>query len=186
MALFARLLLWLGAVALFGGLQPQVRHRALAGLGSLLALVGTCLVVRDATGRGAGLGEAIAHLTVALTLLALVVPFFTARNESARKTRAARKGGVGVAAKTTSRYGAGRLSAALLGAPVGGMLVALVLPKIVPATQDLRYLAACIVIVPLFAAAPWFALAARSGARAWVGSAVSIVAALGLYWGTRP
>lgn len=84
------------------------------------------------------------------------------------------------------RYGAGRLTAAILGAPVAGMLVAVALPALVPTSSDLRYLAACIAVVPLMAGAPVLALSARTGARAWAGAGVATVAALFTIWKSLP
>jgi len=78
--------------------------------------------------------------------------------------------------------GLGRLVAAVLGAPVAALLVSLALPAVVPASSDVRYLAACIVVIPLMAAAPCAVLLARSTARAWGGIALASVASLVVLW----
>ncbi|WP_240356466.1 hypothetical protein [Myxococcus eversor] len=72
--------------------------------------------------------------------------------------------------------------AAALGAPLAALLVCLALPAVIPASSDVRYLVACIVVIPLMAAAPCAALLARSAARAWTGVGVTSAAALLVLW----
>ena len=84
------------------------------------------------------------------------------------------------------RYGWGRLSAAILGAPVAALLIALAVPKLLPTSSDLRYLAACVAIVPLMAGAPVLALSSRSGGRAWAGTGLASATALLVIWKSMP
>ncbi|NTX16341.1 hypothetical protein HUA76_36785 [Myxococcus sp. CA056] len=78
------------------------------------------------------------------------------------------------------------LLAAVLGAPLAALLVSVALPAVVPASSDVRYLVACIVVIPLMAAAPCMALLARSAARAWAGVLVASGAALLVLWRSLP
>jgi hypothetical protein len=178
MSFIPPLLIWVGAIAAFA---PRFGQPASA----VVMSAGAWLVVSSAHSWGSGIAEASAHGVAAVSLLAIITPLLR-RGTSVRATRPVRRQGVGVVSRTEARYGWGRLSAALLGAPGGALLVSLVLPKLVPASQDLRYLTACLVIVPAVIIASWLALTARSGLRAWAGSVTAIVAALSVYWGTRP
>ncbi|MCP3097918.1 hypothetical protein LZ198_03400 [Myxococcus sp. K15C18031901] len=87
-----------------------------------------------------------------------------------------------MSAAARHRPGVSRLLAAVLGAPLAALLVSLALPAVVPASSDVRYLAACIVVIPLMAAAPCAVLLARSTARAWGGIALASTAALVVLW----
>lgn len=82
--------------------------------------------------------------------------------------------------------GVGRISAAVLGAPVAALLLSAALPALVPAPSDVRYFVACVAVAPATAAAPCFALLSKSAGRAWGGSlAVSALSALVL-WSAYP
>lgn len=72
-------------------------------------------------------------------------------------------------------HGAARISAAVTVAPAAAVLATLALVAVLPASVDVRYLLAFLVALPAMAAAACLALLARSGARAWVGSAVVAV-----------
>nr|WP_217917521.1 hypothetical protein [Myxococcus sp. AM009] len=72
--------------------------------------------------------------------------------------------------------------AAVLGAPLAALLVSLALPAVVPASSDVRYLVACIAVIPLMAVAPCAALLSRTEARAWAGIGVTSAAALLVLW----
>ena len=77
--------------------------------------------------------------------------------------------------------GAGRLSAALVGAPVAALLVALALAAGLPVRGEVRLLVAELLPFPLMAAGACAALLGRSGPRAWAGCAlVSALAAAAL------
>lgn len=76
----------------------------------------------------------------------------------------------------------GRTSAAVLGAPGAALLVAVALPAVIPASTDVRYLIACVAVVPLMATAPCLALLSRSATRAWTGSLVAAASAALVIW----
>ncbi len=80
------------------------------------------------------------------------------------------------------RPGVTWLLAAVLGAPLAALLVSMALPKLVPGSSDVRYLVACIAVIPLMAAAPCAVLLARTEARAWAGIGVTSAAALLVLW----
>jgi hypothetical protein len=75
------------------------------------------------------------------------------------------------------RLGAGRISAALLGAPVAALLAAVALSTGVPADGEVRLLVGELAAFPLVIAASSAALLSRSGRRAWLGSALAALAA---------
>jgi len=87
-----------------------------------------------------------------------------------------------VSAGPRRRPGVTWLLAAVVGAPLAALLVSLALPAVVPASSDVRYLVACIAVIPLMAAAPCAVLLARTEARAWAGIGVTSVAALLVLW----
>ncbi|AEI64971.1 hypothetical protein [Corallococcus macrosporus] len=72
-------------------------------------------------------------------------------------------------------HGAARISAAVTVAPAAAVLATLALAAVLPASLDVRYLLAYLVALPAMAAAACLALLARSGARAWAGSALVAV-----------
>ncbi len=69
-------------------------------------------------------------------------------------------------------HGAARIGAAVTVAPAAAVLATLALVAVLPATRDVRYLLAFLVALPAMVAASCLALLARSGARAWAGSAL--------------
>jgi hypothetical protein len=76
-------------------------------------------------------------------------------------------------------HGAGRISAAVTGAPGAAVLASLALAAVLPVSGDLRLLVAMLAVLPAAATASCLALLARSAVRAWVGSAlVAAVAAV--------
>ncbi len=74
-------------------------------------------------------------------------------------------------------HGLGRISAALVAAPAAGLLASLAAAAVLPASPEIRLLTWALAGFPAAAAAPCFALLAKSGARAWAGSAVTAAAA---------
>ncbi|AKQ63764.1 hypothetical protein A176_000676 [Myxococcus hansupus] len=69
-------------------------------------------------------------------------------------------------------HGAARIGAAVTAAPAAAVLATLALMAVLPAARDARYLLAQLLALPAMVAATCFALLARSGTRAWVGSAL--------------
>lgn len=75
-------LLWSGAVLLYGdwwrsrasGRAQSVR--TISWVGSVVVLCGAVLAITAASGWAAGVASAIAHLTAAVTLTAVLVPLF--------------------------------------------------------------------------------------------------------------
>lgn len=73
-------LLWAGAVLLYGGwwqsrASGRTRSMRTSSLGGgVLVLCGAGLAITAATGWGAGVASAFAHLTAAVTLVAVLVP----------------------------------------------------------------------------------------------------------------
>lgn len=67
-------------------------------------------------------------------------------------------------------HGAGRISAALTGAPGAAVLACLALATTLPVSGEVRMLVAFLAVLPAAATASCLALLARSGTRAWAGS----------------
>lgn len=65
---------------------------------------------------------------------------------------------------------AGRVSAALLGAPAAAWLGVHALVVVAPVADDVRLLLGELALLPAVAVAACAALASRSGRRAWLGS----------------
>jgi hypothetical protein len=78
-------------------------------------------------------------------------------------------------------HGVGRISAAVIGAPLAATLALLGLCALLPAGPDVRLLAFELGAVPAMVAGASAALLAASGRRAWLGSvAVAALAAIPL------
>lgn len=80
--------------------------------------------------------------------------------------------------RRTHTHGAGRITAAVLGAPVAAILATVAAAAGLPFDSDVRLLVAELATVPLMVAGACAALLSQSGRRAWAGCAcVSMLAA---------
>lgn len=78
----------------------------------------------------------------------------------------------------THTHGAARISAAIVGAPLAAVLVALALSAKIPAESDIRLLIGEISVFPLIIFGSCAALLSRSGLRAWGGCALAAALSL--------
>lgn len=75
------------------------------------------------------------------------------------------------------QHGAGRIAAAVTGAPGAAVLASLAVPAVLPVPADVRLLIAVLAVLPAAATAVCLALLARSAVRAWgVSAGVAAVA----------
>lgn len=179
MAILSPLLLWSGAALVYAAWwrRSSSGRRLLSALGWGCVLCGAALTVASAAGFGSGASEVVTHFTAATTLFAVCVPLLKRVEARPRRIRPPV-----VSVRQATGHGAGRLTAAAVGAPMAALLVALALPKLVPLSSDLRYLVATLLVVPAMVVAPWFALSSRSGRRAWAATGVTSLVALAVIW----
>jgi hypothetical protein len=79
----------------------------------------------------------------------------------------------------THTHGAGRITAAVLGAPVAAILATVAAAAGLPFDSDVRLLVAELATIPLMVVGACAALLSQSGLRAWAGCAcVSALAAV--------
>lgn len=130
------------------------------------------------------LASVLAYVTAAVTLGALLWPLVRPTGKPRRTVR--RATGAGVVSRRPPRYGWGRLTSALVAAPLAALALSVACPALVPASSPGRYLAAIVLVVPLAALAPCLALAARSGLRAWAGAALTFATSAVVVWSALP
>jgi len=174
MSILFAALLWSGAACVYAG---GVRWRS--SLGWALALAGAGGTIALANGPGSGVAEASAHFLSALTLFAVAVPLL--KKTPLKPWRAPRP-----LKAPPPLHGVGRITAAVLIAPVAGALLSVALPALVPLSSDVRYLVAIVAVVPAMTIAPWLALQARSALRAWAVSGGVAVSSLVVIWSSFP
>lgn len=179
MSSFFASLLWMGAVGVYVAWWRRPALRVSAVLGLMLALAGLVGTLVFANSFFSGLAEATAHFLCAATLMALVVPLATSGAPKPRRVARLQK-------PQEPMHGAGRITAAIVGAPLAALLAAGAVPKLIPLSSDARYFVAVILVVPAMTVAPWFALSARSAVRAWSGSGLVGGLAAIVIWSSFP
>lgn len=174
MSILFAALLWSGAAFVYAG---GARWRS--SIGWALALGGAVGTIALAHGPGSGLAEASAHFLSAVTLYSVAVPFL--RTTPLKPWRAPRP-----LKQPPPLHCVGRITAAVIVAPVAGVLLSVALPALVPFSSDVRYLVAIVAVVPAMTIAPWLALSAKSARRAWAVSSGVAASSLVVIWSSFP